>query len=405
MRSLAWLVLLALAGPARADTRLSIDPGLALGAGWDSNLYLDAHLTGTIQPVADGIVEIAPKLFALADLPRAALSLAYDLDARVTFAHGAITDQAARLGLTVPLAPVKLGLAALGEAYQLACLDGDAACHPEDSFLLGGGEGFAQVKAGRFAQIGLSYRGDARSYPDRSQLDAEQRALVWLELAEPAPSRRWRIEVRALYLHVGSNAAAADLDRVRGELYAALQPFRIARVQIGYDFAWQQLPSPADGLGARTDLIHHGFAQVEVWLLPWLAAFARADLVLSTSDRSSGQYDRVLALTGLSARATFAHTVTRRPPLAPDVTARAVRFRARFPGAAQVAVVGDWSGWQRQALAPLGDGRFEGALAVPPGRHRYALSVDGRVERPPDAPAYAPDGFGGIDGVIEVPGP
>ena len=70
-----------------------------------------------------------------------------------------------------------------------------------------------------------------------------------------------------------------------------------------------------------------------------------------------------------------------------------------------MAVAGDWNRWDASA-APLlstGDGRFEGRFELPPGRHEYALVIDGVVTRPPDAPAYRPDGFGGENGVLTIP--
>ena len=45
---------------------------------------------------------------------------------------------------------------------------------------------------------------------------------------------------------------------------------------------------------------------------------------------------------------------------------------------------------------------FEVWLDLPAGSHRYHFVVDGQTRRPPDAPRYAPDGFGGEDGVLDV---
>jgi hypothetical protein len=80
-----------------------------------------------------------------------------------------------------------------------------------------------------------------------------------------------------------------------------------------------------------------------------------------------------------------------------------VRFRARARPGAAVAVLGDWNGWQPIALAPAGDDRFEAALPLPPGRHAYALSIDGVVVTPPDAAGYVDDGFGGKNAIVDVP--
>lgn len=98
------------------------------------------------------------------------------------------------------------------------------------------------------------------------------------------------------------------------------------------------------------------------------------------------------------------------PETAPPVGAVEVenglaRFRFRAPAAVTVSVAGDFNGWDPEAafMRSVGDGWWEVRLAVPPGLYQYAFVVDG-VWFPPPAPAVVvDDGFGGRNGVLEVP--
>jgi hypothetical protein len=128
-------------------------------------------------------------------------------------------------------------------------------------------------------------------------------------------------------------------------------------------------------------------------------------LIVSSSDAPTGEYRRNQVLAGVAlGYGLERRRAERSPSLAPEVAPGQVTFHARLTGQ-KVAVVGDWNGWDPEAapLAPVGQGEFAATLAVPPGRHEYALSVDGVVRPPPDAPSYVDDGFGGRNGVVVVP--
>jgi len=80
-------------------------------------------------------------------------------------------------------------------------------------------------------------------------------------------------------------------------------------------------------------------------------------------------------------------------------------FRLEAPGATRVVLVGSFNGWN-PAAHPLAtrDGRlWEVAVALGPGRHVYTFLVDDLPVVPPGAPLYEDDGFGGRNGVIEIP--
>jgi hypothetical protein len=87
-------------------------------------------------------------------------------------------------------------------------------------------------------------------------------------------------------------------------------------------------------------------------------------------------------------------------------TAQSVRFEVAAPGAAQVALVGDFNEWN-PAATPLQATRRNGvwSVTVPiaPGRHEYAFVVDGERWIPdPRAPRAAAADFGSPNSVVTV---
>jgi 1,4-alpha-glucan branching enzyme len=89
----------------------------------------------------------------------------------------------------------------------------------------------------------------------------------------------------------------------------------------------------------------------------------------------------------------------------PERHGAVIFFRIDAPGATRVALVGSFNKWD-PAANPLTtrDGRlWETAVTPGPGRHSYCFLVDDRPVPPPLAPLYEDDGFGGRNGVLEVP--
>lgn len=89
-----------------------------------------------------------------------------------------------------------------------------------------------------------------------------------------------------------------------------------------------------------------------------------------------------------------------------DGAVRSVRFEVAAPGAAQVALVGDFNDWN-PAATPLRASRHHGvwSVTVPiaPGRHEYAFVVDGERWIPdPHAPRAAAADFGSANSVVTV---
>jgi serine protease AprX len=82
-----------------------------------------------------------------------------------------------------------------------------------------------------------------------------------------------------------------------------------------------------------------------------------------------------------------------------------IRFRVHDHDARTVAAFGSWNGWSAPLpLRPTDDGLWESdAVTLGPGRYEYKLQLDG--SRWLDDPANRvkrPDGFGGLNSVLEV---
>jgi hypothetical protein len=79
-------------------------------------------------------------------------------------------------------------------------------------------------------------------------------------------------------------------------------------------------------------------------------------------------------------------------------------IRFAFAGRAEkVEVAGSFTDWKPVPLDKHnGDASFSAVVPVPPGEHTYKLVVDGAWIKPPEAPAYAPDGQGGENGVLRI---
>ncbi len=82
-----------------------------------------------------------------------------------------------------------------------------------------------------------------------------------------------------------------------------------------------------------------------------------------------------------------------------------VRFDLVAPSAVRVSIVGDFNGWNAEAL-PMrrsGDGRtWQLDVKLPPGRYTYGFVVDGRLVRDPSAPESGSDDFGVPSSVVLV---
>ncbi len=103
------------------------------------------------------------------------------------------------------------------------------------------------------------------------------------------------------------------------------------------------------------------------------------------------------------------------PGSAPTVAAiprvqviREVRIYFYYPPARQVAVTGDFNGWNPDGVPLRAAGKpglWETTLRLKPGAYSYNFIVDGNYLVPdPNAPAQAPDGYGGTNSILLVRG-
>lgn len=87
---------------------------------------------------------------------------------------------------------------------------------------------------------------------------------------------------------------------------------------------------------------------------------------------------------------------------------REVRIYFYYPPAQQVAVTGDFNGWDRDGV-PLKragkPGLWETSLRLKPGAYSYNFIVDGEVLVPdPNSANQMPDGYGGTNSIMLVKG-
>lgn len=115
---------------------------------------------------------------------------------------------------------------------------------------------------------------------------------------------------------------------------------------------------------------------------------------------------RLIGFAGLAAAAALCAVVVR--PANRGVIsvgdAHAVHFELDAPHARRVSLVGDFDGWNPAAI-PMrrrSDGAWAIDLPLPPGRHAFAFSVDGRLTIDPTAALAADDNFGVPSSVVVV---
>ena len=122
---------------------------------------------------------------------------------------------------------------------------------------------------------------------------------------------------------------------------------------------------------------------------------------------------RVSPLMGGLVMAAFATVILLRgSDTAPEVAAGTegdavvfVQFILDAPGAATVAVAGDFSDWEPSFTLddPDGDGVWTGRIPVRPGVHAYMFLVDDAMwQTDPNADRYRDDGFGNRNAVLAV---
>jgi hypothetical protein len=321
------------------------------------------------------------------------LEASYAGDYRYADELGQLYFQEGELAAAFPaLGPVRLLLSGSVGYF-------DSSRFPEEQFLFAGGE--AGLRIGFLDSLRLAgrYRAQWRRLGDATMstdvLHAADVRLLYL------PAATVEIGPRASLLVVQPRSADA---------------LRFVRWRAGVDGGFDLGPLITTAgvwfgaleMGELFERHVGGNLEVRWPLSRYLALFAAVDLAVPISAGASQDYARRMFALGISASYTAARARPAPPPevdLRPRLEPGRARLRVKAAPGADVRVLGSWDDWQPPGTAlmhtPEG-GVFEVWLPLPAGSHRYHFVVNGQTQRPPDAPRYAPDGFGGEDGVLDV---
>ena len=251
---------------------------------------------------------------------------------------------------------------------------------------------FANVLSQWRSTQGTTQRLDAAALALRfsaaSHLQVGARAS-WMSLASTASSfdQPWR------RLRLGPHVQA---DGFAGRIQVQASPFVGLRQLEG---------NQAQQLGV--------LATIEARLAAGFGLLARLDWTQEGGPTAAGRGDRTEVWLALTWQTTAGQTLpgAMRAALpaadyAPLMLRGRVRFRLRAPAAKSVLLQGSFNQWGHGvALNPGADGIWETWITLPPGRVRYHFMVDDVPLKPPHSPRYVADGFGGVDGEIDVAPP
>jgi hypothetical protein len=145
----------------------------------------------------------------------------------------------------------------------------------------------------------------------------------------------------------------------------------------------------------------NGFLQVSVGPLLTLELGAGSYLREPYQGFPRGRFFSLGARIG-STRPARAAAPRKAGPIVPDKRGDSLVVQFRFRGVQTVAIAGDWDGWKTHPLRSVGDDLWEGTFVLARGRYHFNLLVDGRKWVVPAGVATAPDGSGGMVGVLVV---
>jgi hypothetical protein len=376
---------------------------LAAGGGYDSNMFLQVSPdTATREPrLAGWYGHLEPRLGAALAAAGWRFNLSYTLDYRGSQAAGHLALQQIDAAIVAPhlgrLRPTLIGTAGRFDASRFSA----------DGFVFAGGGLELRLELTDALRVTGGYRLEVRSFPNR----AGERDVVHLaELRlgyRPDPSVE--IGVGSTYFALApAHAAVMDDGTVQ-----------VLRVGPDTELVWHRLSL---GLSAWGGTIAVAAVGRDWQVGAGLAALFRLTKNLDLSaivdltaapwamDVRAQDYTRRYFGLGVVGHVTGRASLQQREEAAdlrPLIQDGRARFRVRAPQATEVSVVGSWDDWTAPgtALSPTKEpGLWEAWLALPPGTHRYRFMVDGHTVRPPDAPRYMADDFGGEDAVLEVVG-
>jgi hypothetical protein len=392
--SLLWLTSRSAGGAPALRATGEID----LGGGHDDNMLLATapDAPSSLNRLGGVFGQASPLLSLGLGAAGFRLEASYAGDYRYADEVGQLYFQEGELLASVPaLGPVRLQLALSGGYF-------DSSRFPEEQFLFAGGEGIVRVGLTDAWRLAGRYRAQWRQLGDLSKSTDVLHAA----------------DVRVLYLPT----AAVELGP-RASLLV-VQPrtadaLRFVRWRAGVDGGFDVGPLITAGgvwlgaleMGALFERHVGGNLEVRWPFSRYLAVFAAVDLAVPISAGASQDYARRMFALGISASYSISRAPPAPPPevdLRPRLEPGRVRLRLKATAGADVRVLGSWDDWQPPGTALTSTseaGVFEAWLPLPAGSHRYHFVVNGQTQRPPDAPRYAPDGFGGEDGVLDVDAP
>ena len=370
---------------------------IELGGGHDDNMLLATapDAPTSLNRLGGWFGQAAPALTLGIGGAGFRLEASYVGDYRYADEVGQLYFQEGDVTASLPaLGPVRLQLGLSGGYF-------DSSRFPEEQFLFAGGEVGVRVGLTDALRVAGRYRAQWRRLGDLSMstdvLHAADLRVLYL------PTAAVELGPRASLLVVQPRAAGS---------------YRFVRWRAGADGGLDVGPLTTSAgawlgaleLGALFEQHAGGHLQVRWPIGRNLAVFGAAELAVPISAGASQDYARRMVTLGVTASLTVARPADRPPEvdLRPLLKPGRVRLRLKAAAGADVRVLGSWDDWQPpgRPLAPSGEaGVFEAWLELPAGSHRYHFVVNGETRRPPDASRYAPDGFGGEDGVLEIDAP
>jgi hypothetical protein len=419
------LVAVSIAGasaPAGSAPRWSASAELGAGGGHDSNLFLQVAASPdspNFHAYSGGFLRLDPAIEGALAGEGFRFALRYDAALLQTFGSGRLAIQVGDLSLWLPeLGPLGLRLAAVAGRF-------DASAFGSDRFWSWGARALASLRVADGLRVSARYELDRRAFGDPAAIGLRSDLGQSLGLrVDGRPRAALALGADAEYLALRSDLADptlgdGQLRRLRAGLGASYTPRATFTVAVSL---WGGTQSSE---GVATDRQAGGGLSAALRASTSFDLVARYDLLIDRALGAGSDYTRHLLSVALVGRRTV--PAPREVAAAPDtddpagaaervheqeprVEGGRVRFRLRAPAARRVVVIGSWNDWDaddpRQRLRAVGPADlWEGWVAVGPGQHRYHFLVDGRPARPVAAPRYRADGFGGEDGVLEVPEP
>jgi hypothetical protein len=395
-------LLVCLARSAAAEPALFGSAELAAGGGHDDNMFLQVSPdTLTREPPLSGwFGHLGPRLGAGLSAAGLRLDLTYSLDYRGSAAAGHLALQQGELSLALPhFGRLRSTLIATVSRF-------DASRFSADRFVSAGGGLDLRFEITESVRISAAYRFERRSFPGRSD-ESDNVHLGELRFGYRPTSS----------VDLGIGTSILDVAPTAG---AATEGGALQMVRVGPDtqLVWHWLTLALSAWGGSIEVaslgrdVQVGGAAIALFRLAKnLDLSVALDLTAApwASDARAEDYTRRYMGLGL-----LVHETGRVPlgagekdDLRPKVEPGRVRLRVHAPAAMAVEVVGSWDDWAapgRTLSLTKRPGLWEAWVDVPPGTHRYRFMIDGRATRPPDAPRYQRDDFGGEDAVIDVPG-